>query len=537
MEGDNQNGQKEEQKEKHSTESDKEQTEQQHKPVEQHKHAEHHYMDAKKIKTIFTILFLLVLLTAGIVRIKYAFVESVWVDETVYMWQGYRLLHEPSLMLTSDYYGNTPFPLLFIAFFNLFTSDRLIAGRLSTYFFALLGIALAYLIGKELKDEHTGLLAALLLIFNPLHWFIGSRTLMDLPEATMISLTVYLLLRFEKDRNLYNGLFLFLAIIATAFTKLPGLLIVPGVIFYYMLTFLIEPKKIKERILLLKEKNNAIIASIISIIVITLILSKYTFIKGLIIAMQPRLDFVNQLPFMFTITLLIFAGFGIAFSILYKNKNSLALICAIASFLLAFSLFPAEPDPRHIAPIIPFGIIIASYGFFELGAIIKQFINVPYAEWILLVIGGLFVIQLYPQGIALNVDKSYSFTGYNEAGEWFAQNLPTGTLAYVSSQGPMRLFSGLGYITEGGPIRQIQTFGDGEIPDFSKATFPIYLHIDMWERGPKWSYPLTQEKLGYLQSLGFQVVKVVERQFPTQQGMQKIPVHLILKGEKQKKFI
>ncbi len=482
-------------------------------------------------KAMFGIMLVVLIAIAAFVRYQFIFAESVWVDETVYMWQGYRVLHSPSLLFTKDYYGNTPFPLIVIAFFNIFTSDRFIAGRLAAYLFALLGITLAYLIGRHLRDEYTGLLAALALTFNPLHWFLGSRTLMDLPEATMVSLSVYLLLRFERNRNLTNLIILALAVTATTLTKLPGLLIVPGIMLYYFSRAVTAPAK---ALALLRNKHVSLGVGFFGIVILFLAISKFSFILALFKAMEPRLVFIESFPFMFSETIILFIVAGGLLTVFYRKWDSIAILCVFLSFLVAFSLFPAEPDPRHVIPIIPLGIVLAAFAYFELGAIIKPYLNLEYFEIVLFMIGIIIVFPLYKTGVMLNTDKSYVFTGYNEAGQWLAENLPKGALAYVSSQGPIRLFSGLGYSDEGGPIRQIQTFGEGDIPDFANATFPIFLHIDMWERGPQWSYPLNEKKLGYLQSLGFRIAKIVTRKYPTNTGLQDVPVHLMLVKERTK---
>lgn len=478
--------------------------------------------------SLFTLAFLLVLLIAGFIRYQYIFTESVWVDETVYMWQGYRVLHSPSLLLTPDYYGNTPFPLLVIAFFNLFSDDRFIAGRLAAYFFSLLGIALAYFIGKELKDGYTGLLAALLVAFNPLHWFLGSRTLMDLPEATMVSLCMYMLLRFERERTQRNFSFLALAVLVTIGTKLPGFLVLPGIVFYYLLRGITAPTRVMAFFSLLRDKRIAASALFVGGVFSFFIITKLRFITGLLDSIEPRWAFFDTFPFMFTKTIIVFLCLGTFLTLYYRKWDAIAILCFFFSFLIAFSIFPAEPDPRHIAPIIPLGIIIATFAYFELGTFIKPFLAFPFFEWGLLIIGMFFLFPLFTLGNALNQDKSYVFTGYNEAGKWLADNLPEGVLAYVSSQGPMRLFSGLGYRDEGGPLRQIQTFGEGDVPDFSKEKLPILLHIDVWERGPLWSSPPTDQKIKNLINQGFKIVKIVHRKYPTKEGLQDGPVHLFL---------
>ncbi len=481
----------------------------------------------------FILLFLLVLLIAYF-RIQYSFGESVWVDESVYMWQGYRLLHSPSLMLSLDYYGNTPFPLLVMAFFNLFT-NRLIAGRLTVYFFSLLGIFLVYLIGRMLKDEYVGFLAALLLTFNQAHWFFGSRTLMDIPEATMVSLCVYLFLRYEKERSTMNLILLLLSLIATVETKIPAILIFPAIALYYFLPFIIAPRKFLENIYtIMKEKTSIyLLGGTFFIFLLSLFFDKerFLFFVHTAEALSPRITFIVKLPAMFSYTVIFFLIIGILLILFYRKWDAIAILCVFFTYLGAFSLFPSQSDVRHILPIVPLGMIIASFAYFELSTFVKPFFELPFLEWGLLIIGCIFVISLYDSGIALNNDKSYSYTGYYEAGQWLAENLPNGSLAYVSSQGPIRLFSGLGYRTENGPLRQIQTFGEGRVPNFSKAQLPIYLHIDTWERGPTWSSPITKEKLQALQAQGFKVVKTVTRKFfdyDTEKLIDEYPVHIFL---------
>ena len=58
----------------------------------------------------------------------------------------------------------------------------------------------------------------------------------------------------------------------------------------------------------------------------------------------------------------------------------------------------------------------------------------------------------------------------------------------------------------------------------------VYLMPDLWETGQReWLYPMTQEKFNVIQSLGFRLVHIVERDYPTQQGLQRIPVIFIFR--------
>lgn len=469
-----------------------------------------------------TAFFCLLLLFAGYLRYTYLFAESVWVDETVYMWQGYTLANDFSLLLTKDYYGNSPVPLLFLAFFNVFIDDRFIAGRLVMYLFSVLGISLIYFLGKELEDAYVGFLAGLLVTVNPLHWFLGSRTLMDLPEATMVSLCAYCLLRFEKNRSKLNCLFLIIAVVATMFTKIPGFFVLPGIGLYYFLRVCAAPQMLFAE---LQKKETIIAIGTLLAISGSFVYANFSFIPWYLRSLTYQSAFLYHFPFMFTWPVIIFLGIGIFLSFFYRKWDALAILCIGTVFFAVFFFSIAEPDPRHLLQIIPLGIVIASYAYFECTTMIKSSYPPLSKDWTFLLIAIFFLIPMITKSTDFIIDRASYFTGYNEAGQWLAENLPNGTLAYVSSQGPMRLFSGLGYANEGGPLRQIQTFGSP--PNFSKGELPIFLHLDMWELEMAWTFP-NEKNLKKLLEEGFQIKKVVRRKYPTKKGPVDIPVHIFL---------
>ena len=60
----------------------------------------------------------------------------------------------------------------------------------------------------------------------------------------------------------------------------------------------------------------------------------------------------------------------------------------------------------------------------------------------------------------------------------------------------------------------------------------VYLEIDVWEYyQPTWYWPLSQKSLDYFDGLGFKIMKVVEREVSTKEGLVKIPVIFILKKD------
>jgi hypothetical protein len=140
----------------------------------------------------------------------------------------------------------------------------------------------------------------------------------------------------------------------------------------------------------------------------------------------------------------------------------------------------------------------------------------------------------------MNQSKADSYVGFREAGEWLAQNVPEDAVVYAGSPAAIRLFYGEEYLNEG----YAEGFGsvDGKIyygfpatkQEFEQQllTRPsnVYLEVDIWEyKNQQWMYPLSQENFDYLASLGFEPVYAVEREIPTQTGIQNVPVIYILK--------
>ena len=150
------------------------------------------------LKNKYNIAFIVVFLIGLYLKLKFLFVDSIWPDEALYQWYGYKLLHVPSYFFSEEFAEVVSYlPSTIMAFFNIFTNS-FIAGRITILLFGLAGIILVYLLGKELKNRPVGLMAAILLSVNHLYWFIGSRTLLDVPLTTMFTLVAFCLIKYEN---------------------------------------------------------------------------------------------------------------------------------------------------------------------------------------------------------------------------------------------------------------------------------------------------------------------------------------------------
>src|SRR3989344_3109894 len=139
-------------------------------------------MYKEKLKEFFkdkyNLLLIGIVLFTLIIRLKYLFMESLWNDETFYLWYIEHFFDNP-ISIFEDRVLSASYLFVFFlaALIRLVVWDIVIAGRIAVILLTLATIILTYLIGKELKDKTTGIIAALLLSVNPFYWLISNKFL------------------------------------------------------------------------------------------------------------------------------------------------------------------------------------------------------------------------------------------------------------------------------------------------------------------------------------------------------------------------
>ena len=158
--------------------------------------------------------------------------------------------------------------------------------------------------------------------------------------------------------------------------------------------------------------------------------------------------------------------------------------------------------------------------------------------------------NFYSIGNPLIEARSGSFAGHEEAGKWMQENIPEDTAIFAGSPrmvrafvereyysygnlpGEDRLLGGTIWWLRGPKYLNNQTLFEDDLKLLA-AESDVYLEIDVWESTqPKWYFPINQESINYFTGLGFQPVKIVERQVQTNNGLQSAPVIFILKKDK-----
>lgn len=470
------------------------------------------------IKDPYNITFLLLLAVTILYRLRYLFQESIWVDETAYMLAGHDFAKWPIDMIILKFNDLHFIPEIIIAILS-FIFSIFIAGRIMALLYAILGLIFIYLIGKEMKNEIAGLIAAILISFNPEMWFYSSRTLIDSPLTTMFIICTYFFIKYLKQNSTKNLIILVSVIIVSTFTKYVGGLFIFIIALTYILKLILNPKSIKK----LTTIPTAFIIGCLLAISISF-LKKY--ILWGIHSIQYNNFFLKQMPYMLSWPIIILSIIGIIISLLYKKDEYITITSWALVVYGAFTFLPAGPYTRYILPALPSIALLASVGLTESINLIKQSLKIKnnYLKIIAGIILLLIIIPIYYKDAnSLILNRSYPFSGYDEAGEWIKKNVEIGSKVYVMSTSWAALFSGY----DGFSTKSDKSITFKNTAEFKEPTQLInhinnyenaYLIIDNWEAGaqPTWLTP-TNENINNLINMGFELVHIINKKYPINQ--------------------
>ena len=467
-------------------------------------------------------------------RMKYFYVESVWIDAyNYYLWGGYNMVYHH--ILTTEIIQTFAFiPSLVIGMISLF-SDGWIAGRIMNLFYAIVGVIFIYYLGKEIKDEKTGLFSAALLSCNHLFFFLSTRMICDVPMTTMYILFAYYLLKFEKEKTGKSAMYLSAVMIMSLLTKLPGLLVYAIFAFYYIIYY-------KFKILsFLKEKRAKTLILINTVLLSAIILytySKANFINYLSggyggsiftygISYYPK-EFLNFLGIYMLPFLII--GLYIVFKTKQKKKELYLLFSWISVYLFVYTFFVKETVARYLLPTLPALILLVVYAIFSVSK--NKYINLGFIALILFV-----CFQSYGIGQNIILSKQYSYIGYKEAGQWMQNNIEKNAIVFSGSRASTRFFLRNHLLNSA-----IQTkYLSANLTEMSKISYqytfnntPVYLQIDAWEyTQPKWAFPFFDQefenKVKKIEEYNFTIANIIYKELPAQNGFVKTPVVIIFK--------
>lgn len=154
--------------------------------------------------------------------------QSLWLDEAIQVLAVKNYSY--SQLITWYSLGDFHPPLfhLILKFWTIMFGFSEIAARSLSVLAGIATVFLVYLIGKEIRDEKLGLIAALFLAAAPLHIYYSQEARMYALAAFFVATTVYFFIKVLKtDKRIY-WFFLTLSLILTLYTDyLPYLMLLP----------------------------------------------------------------------------------------------------------------------------------------------------------------------------------------------------------------------------------------------------------------------------------------------------------------------
>ncbi len=462
------------------------------------------------------------LLIGALVRIQYLFQESVWNDETVYMWLSDEVKENP-LFLFSRWPAYHSYSHLFVslsAVLGIFTNS-FYATRIVSLFFALLSVLAVYYLGRETMGKIEGASAALIMALNGLHIFFSDKSLLEAPITAMYAVLLIAIMRFNPE-DVKSAVWLGLATVLCFLTKTSGFLAIPMAGLALLVKYP-EPKK------WLKNPAFWVLGAALAVSAGMYFGNNYlhfgNFMLGDTAALSQTVVFGGSRTFylenagaLYSWPLFALGLLGLYFSFTKgKELRSASVMFLFHTFF--FSFLVGEKVPRYGLPTVPLIALLAVYAV----KVVLDKLKLPN-----FITGFTFLLGISSlvYGMTLLPQKAFTYTGFQElgtvAGKLDAQN--NYSVIYAQSTRQIRAFSGINYESMEGKIRRLPD----NLTEFANQT-NILLQIDIWEyAGPEWVYPLTQEKLNRIINNNFTLLHSVYRDYPTQEGLRSVPVGLLL---------
>lgn len=431
---------------------------------------------------------IVIILLGMAARVRFLFHESLWPDEALYMQMAENLvsnLFDLTDCCGNPYYANPPFFMYLLSLLFRVTdhASSLAMARLIPLSAGAGTIAVTYIIGKKLFGKTVGIVSALLLAFNPLHLWISTRVLSDVPMTFLLYFAI-LMLMVEKRKMFY--LFSILGV-ATKYHAAPAL-------------FLAPVKTILE-----KKPRLAVWTFLFCVfsMVVYLLFRKYIHIENPVLAMiifkfrTPDLqEIIRETNFFLGPVVLAFfvGGFAIAVK---KRRFSYVLVWIIlfgtARLFLPWVAFRVS---RYTLPLYPGILVFSAYGAIQCVLFLKE--KFPQRTLIITVIAisiGIYTgVTHLNNGFAVTRYNNDTFLGFDEAGAFLSKQGGNGLSILTSSPCQIR------YYTEGFTVIDLPE--KAEIDDVKRmiAEKDIdYVSLDVWSpHQPKWSKTYFSPQNGFL---------------------------------------
>ncbi|MFH1904415.1 MAG: glycosyltransferase family 39 protein [bacterium] len=309
-----------------------------------------------------------------------------------------------------------------------------LVGRSLSALLATMSVYLTYLIGKKIRGEGHGLLAAIIMAITPVFVINAHFLVPDVTMVFFVTLSFFFLVRIlESDRMKYYILFGITSGLAGS-SKYPGGLI----LFVLPLSFLIRDyskqslRKTRERSIIKK-----LLLTFLSALLTFVILNPYMFFyskkTGRVINiylqqyghiaqnfLSTLFSFVNLTRWGLSCPLLIISALGLMLFIRQGKKSEKLAVIWIALYYLFFALAKFQMV-RYILPIVPFLALAGAFSILSICRWLKE----KSLHWMLYLFTCMIIISLgWVFLYTVAFENIMSGEIRTEAGRWISKNIP-----------------------------------------------------------------------------------------------------------------
>ncbi|MBI4344953.1 MAG: glycosyltransferase family 39 protein [Euryarchaeota archaeon] len=369
-----------------------------------------------------TVAILGVLALAAILRL-WGLSQPIWPDEALYLQTARNLYLGRGLTFDGTPWHETqpPFFIFSLAISNLLTGTSEVSARMVAPLFGVLGVLAVYHLGKALYGERAGLLAALLMAVNPAHWFFSRMALADVPLATLLTLSAYLLYTGHEKGD---GRTLALAGVAmglACLTKRIGLLVYPITILY-----------LTGRSRTAWTRDKGVLGMFAISIALQLpwyarnyalfgdpLVSTWSYVAGIFGSEGPETLNPLHIPAL-PLPILLAALWGALPKGRDMRRRDLPLLY-ISAFLLVLALWYRLEVSRYLIPVVPFFSLLAALGVLEASHLLagKKARSVFIAAFLIAALAASLL-----EGTAVLERNGHKYEGYKASAIWINENTP-----------------------------------------------------------------------------------------------------------------
>jgi len=495
-------------------------------------------MKKNKLKDFFISnkFIIIILLLVAILYSIFLFHDTLSPDEAVVLWYS---------VSTNPYPAERPLLPIIISFFDFFLPNE-VAGRIVVFLFSLLGIFFIYLLGKEIKNDLIGFLAAVFLSLNPWYWMMSNRILQDVPLTTITIITCYFLFKYLKYNNKSNLILSLVFLIISFFMKEMAVVLVPFVLFFLLFGVIKNNnlnnwyKKINISFIFLFGISFVIFVIlflgkkfIMKYVFYFLSYSMPSFFLALINNIHDLIELMfGYVPHFLLIVLYLFL-FMFLLVLIYsfiKSRDKLFYLFLIFWFLIifVFRIFFGGDIIRYLLPLLPAMIFLVLLSFSDFISLLidskKKYFKYMKINMkkIVIIIIFLFVMFYLIIGFKVGFMSSFNKPGFKEAGTWLSDNVnKDNSIIYASSLKQVRYYSGIDYINNGGSIYSQESYDSVGLPIdvetliFREPNKSSYLVVDFREKlQANWVYHINVSTSERFSDMDFKLVYVVFKDQP-----------------------